>query len=159
VREDVSVESLAGLLLDQGLHGVPVVDAAGRLIGFVSTLDLVRHQHDDGDATPEAERAADLDEVMSDGFHVEPLARATVRDVMTPTALALCETAPIVQAAALMAFEGVHQIPIVSELGVVVGLLTALDVMRWVAEGHGYLVAAPGHGEDHAKAMPHTLRH
>ena len=42
-------------------------------------------------------------------------------------------------AAALMAFEGVHRIPVVDDAGRVSGVITTLDVLRWLAQEEGYL--------------------
>jgi CBS domain-containing protein len=61
---------------------------------------------------------------------------------MTPLALALPEGATVSRAAALMAYEGVHRIPIVSDDGVVVGILAAVDVLRWLATSSGYALGA-----------------
>jgi CBS domain-containing protein len=39
-----------------------------------------------------------------------------------------------------MAFEGVHRLPVVSDGGEVVGILSALDVLRWFGRRAGYLI-------------------
>jgi len=138
VSPDYSVESLATLFLERAIHAAPVVDERCRLIGFVSMTDLVREQHDNADTDigpPGATEPA-----LRSGFHVEPLARATVGEVMTLDVLALHENTHIAQAAALMAFEGVHRVPIISGNGEVVGILSALDVLRWLAGQDGYVV-------------------
>jgi CheY-like chemotaxis protein len=62
---------------------------------------------------------------------------------MTPFAFSLPSHAPIAQAAALMAYEGVNRIVVVSADGLIVGLLTARDVMRWVATQAGYVIPDP----------------
>ena len=114
VRPDVAAARVAALLLEHRLGGMPVVDAAGRPIGVISKTDLLRHAHD-GDA-------------------------ALVGDIMMPMAVVLGQDVPIAQAAALMAGEGIHRLPIVDDTGAVCGILSALDVVRWVAEEAGYRV-------------------
>ena len=42
VAEDTDIRRLARVLLDTGLPGLPVVDEAGRVIGFVSRSDILR---------------------------------------------------------------------------------------------------------------------
>lgn len=42
VREDVSVGEAAALLSEGAFHGLPVVDAQGRLRGIVTSTDLIR---------------------------------------------------------------------------------------------------------------------
>jgi CBS domain-containing protein len=147
VRPDVSLEALADLLLDRGIGGTPVVDEEGRPIGVVSKTDLVRERLVTGD-TGEAvapgwqPSRGHFRVEMTSGFHVEALPNALVADVMTPTAFTLSEDAPLAQAAALMAFEGVHRVPVVSDDGRVAGIVTGLDVLRWMAQQAGYLSSA-----------------
>ena len=138
VSPDVSVESLATLFLERGIHAAPVVDDSGRLIGFVSMTDIVREQHDNADT--EVDSPASPEPALRSGFHLEPLARATVAEVMSQGVLALHENTYVGQAAALMAFEGVHCVPIITGSCEVVGILSTLDVLRWLAGQDGYVV-------------------
>lgn len=144
VRPDVSLDALADIFLDRGIGGAPVVDEEGRPVGMVSKTDLVRERLVTGD-TGEAVAAGwqpsrgHFRVEMESGFHAEALPKALVAEVMTPTAFVLSENAPLAQAAALMAFEGVHRVPVVSDDGKVVGIITSLDVLRWMAQQDGYL--------------------
>lgn len=106
VFPDLRVEHLIDLLVESNVSGAPVVDDGGRPIGIVSKSDLVR------------------------GF----AAGTTVADIMMPLAFTLPETASLSRAAALMAFEGIHRIPVVSSKGRVIGIVSALDITRWLAK-------------------------
>ena len=118
VSEDLTIEELATLFLERGISGAPVVDSQGYPLGVVSKTDIVRDTYEAGGG-------------------------ATVQDIMTPLTFKLYEHAALSQAAALMAYEGVHRVPVVSEQGRVVGILSSLDVMRWLALNDGYLIADP----------------
>lgn len=167
VREDVGVEALTALFLDRSISGAPVVDEHGRAIGVVSKTDLLRErrEHDDtevletGLSEPLRARAplGYVDE-LGPGFHAERAAGPTVRDIMTPLVFALPEDAPVSRAAALMAYEGVHRIPVLAKGSMaprgtavrrdagdvrgaeIVGILSSMDVLRWVAEQGGFIV-------------------
>lgn len=106
VRKDVSIESLQALFRDRAIGAAPVVDREGFPIGVVSKSDLVRERDE-------------LD--------------FTVSDLMTPVAFTLREDDPLSRAAAVMAVEHVHHLPIVAADGRVVGMLSSLDFARWVA--------------------------
>jgi CBS domain-containing protein len=110
VRPTLDLSSLRALLLREGITGVPVVDEDGRAMGVVSRSDLVGRR---------------------DG---------TAADLMTTPVLALSERASLFQAAALMAYEGVHRVVVVDDQRRVVGVLSALDVAAWVAREHGYVI-------------------
>lgn len=123
VRLDVSVESIASLLLDGNIGAVPVVDSHDYPIGIVCKSDLARARWD----------GAALDaEALGDGMHVEG-EPAIAADIMTPLAFTLCEDQPLFDGAAVMSIEGVHHLPVVSADGKVVGMLSSLDFVRWIA--------------------------
>ncbi len=151
VQKDLSVEALATLLLERGFSGAPVVDVNGCPIGLVSKTDLVRERHEDG-GLEEREPlcvcgGGGVEYERGPGFHAVPIALATVADIMMPIVFAVPENATVAKAAALMAFEGVHRVPVVSSGGQVVGVLSSLDILRWLAEHAGWLIGRTGSGK------------
>jgi len=124
VTADLPVGTLDRLLSERGISGAPVVDDAGRPIGVISDSDLLRLHRKRGDgASP-----------LSDGD-------LRVRDVMMPMAFCLPQNESIEKVAALMAFEGIHRVPIVDAAGKVTGIVSSLDVLTWVARQNGYVLA------------------
>jgi CBS domain-containing protein len=107
VTEDLAVEALAELLVERGISGVPVVDAEGFPIGVVSKTDLLRSRVEADDA-------------------------ATVSELMTCIAFTLPEWSPIGDAVKLMAIEGVHRVPVVDRDGRVTGIVSSMDLVRWL---------------------------
>lgn len=132
VRDDVSAESLAALLIDLAITGAPVVDERGRPIGVVSRSDLVQLE------LAEEGREAPDERGLERGLHAEPPSRGKVRDFMMPMAFTLPENASVAHAAALMVYENVHRIPVVATDGSVVGIIAALDILRWLAANAGF---------------------
>lgn len=134
VRPDVSVELLARLLLEHDVSGFPVVDDDGRAIGVITKTDLVRHLHERG-----IDRAGDASVLaaVGRGDHADQAA-TTVGELMMPAVFTLAHGDPVVKAAAVMAAERIHRVPIVDDDGRVCGLVSALDVMRWLADLGGY---------------------
>lgn len=116
VRPDIRITELTSLLTGSAIGCVPVVDAGGRPIGIVSRTDLLREKS---------------------GVHGDA---RTAADIMTRTPISIPETIPISDAAAIMAFEGVHHLPVLGPLGRCVGVLSSLDVLRWLARHDGYVV-------------------
>jgi CBS domain-containing protein len=139
----MSLETLTALLLENGISGVPVVDEQRRPIGMISKSDLVR-QHFDSDMGREMDDfviqspETGFEYELGPGFHAERIAKATVGEVMMPIAFTVPERASLARAAGLMAFEGVHRVPVVDARGRVVGILSSLDVLRWLASEAGY---------------------
>lgn len=128
VSADVSIDTLEELMLDRDLSGVPVIDPERRLIGYVAMTDLVREHHDRGlDGELPAKRFAW-------GYHAE-VAPRVVAEVMTPVAYELPESSSVVSAIELMTSRHLHRLPVVSDDGVLVGIITAGDILRSLGRG------------------------
>ncbi len=156
VPRTMSVESLVAFFLERSISGVPVVDDHSRPVGVVTKTDILREWQDRGDleeheplrvkrghsGQTDAERRGVMEELRA-GFHAERLTRTTAGEIMTPLTFTLPVGTPLARAAALMAFEGVHRLVVVDAAGKVVGVLSAIDILRWTARRAGYVV--PGH--------------
>jgi CBS domain-containing protein len=144
VETTTTLDDVLDLLVRHSIGGMPVVDADGRAVGIVSRADVLRSHHEHGD-TKEMRRVTVRPKErgiagLEPGIRVLEPEPVTAGDVMTPVVLALHERSNIGQAASLMAFEGVHRLPVVADDGEVVGILSALDVLRWFGRRSGYLI-------------------
>lgn len=126
VRPEMSVEALHLVLVESSVGGVPVVDAHGKPVGIVSKTDLVWEGYDRAEAIEEDEP---IDEVPR---------RQRVAEIMSKTVFVVRENASIVEAAAAMAREGIRRLPVIDKTGVVVGIVSALDIVGWLARSAGY---------------------
>ncbi len=149
VTPEVSVADIEAIVLESGVSGIPVVDDEGRPLGIVSKTDLVREGYEAGDtAEIEVEAAAPTDlsaaerlrGVFGGSYHIERVGRSTAAEVMMPLAFTLPEDAPLSKAAALMVSESIHRLPVVSSEGRVVGVISTLDILRWLATHDGYVL-------------------
>jgi CBS domain-containing protein len=120
VRTDVGLDAVLEQFLTAGVEVLPVVDLAGRLQGLLR----------------ESEVSLDVHARSS-----EPAARArTAGDVMLPWPLAVPEHTPLTQAAAVLAYERQHHVAIVSATGELIGVLSATQILRWLANADGYVL-------------------
>jgi CBS domain-containing protein len=136
-------DELMPLMIARNVARIAVVDSSGGALGIITRTDLLLRRHLDLTYrhTSSVRQVAGTRPVSSVGPKVEAPAVRTVRDVMSGGAFALSEAAPVARAAALMAYEGVECIVVISQHGRVVGLLSSLDIVRWVARSHGFSVA------------------
>jgi CBS domain-containing protein len=121
--EDLDIAALIDLMTRRRIGCVPVIDERGRPIGMITKLDLVEHLI--------AVRA---------GCERRP---TVAGELMLPLALVLDERATVAQAAALMAVEDVHHIAIVADSGALIGVVSTLDIVRWLAANDGVTSAVP----------------
>ena len=130
------VRELLALFVDKGISAAPVVDAQGRPIGFVSKTDVVRQLHRPSPGE-RPERATQI----QPWWDAERLSQLTVGDIMTPTVYSFTPATTVADAIAVMAFEGTHHLPVVDASGTLVGMVSALDVLDWIARQAGYTPA------------------
>lgn len=132
VAPDLPVAELVLLLVEQRLTGAPVVSEQNLVIGVVSQSDLVRQRYDEAGAWVDAEGRTPPPPVRSAA--VDTAIGSTVAGVMSAAPRVLRETDTLRQAGRVMAQERVHRLPIVDERGAPVGILSTLDLARFV--GH-----------------------
>lgn len=144
VRPDASIEEVVSLLLGREISAVPVVSADGKPLGIVSKTDLLRRYHEHGDAralgVSALEREDGVEIELGPGFHTPGTESPVASQVMTPTVLSLTEEASVHRAAAWMAYEGIHRLIVVREDGTVAGILSSLDILRWLARDAGFVI-------------------
>ncbi len=117
VARDLPISNLEDLLVQLGISGAPVTDDDGRPVGMISKTDLVA-AHRRGGLTAETR----------------------VGDLMMPMTFSVGTDETLAKTAGLMAFEGLHRVPVVNRDGRVIGLVAALDVLRWMARESGYAI-------------------
>lgn len=136
VRPADSVQRAGRLLLEDQISGAPVVDEAGHPVGVISHSDLLRHYVQGSEVAGVGwEEAA---ERLGYEAYIDTQHEQTVGEVMTPIAFTLPENAPLSQAAALMAYERVHRIVVVDAANCVSGIVSAVDILRWLAASSGF---------------------
>jgi CBS domain-containing protein len=136
VTKHVTANEVLRVLMEKGLSALPVVNEAGHAIGIVSKTDLLRehlraHVDDDG---------RDEDGALDAMLDNDVLSTLTAGALMTPFAFSLPFDSPVSLAAALMSYEAVHRIIITDSAGGLVGMLSSLDVLRWLAERRGFTI-------------------
>lgn len=157
VPPDASTRDVARLLLEQGVSGVPVIDPAGVLLGFVSEGDLIAPPDAEREAQRERwlARLAEGEQLASDFLaHVAGAAPRTAGAVMTAPAISVTEETPVAEIAQLLADRHVKRVP-VTRAGVVVGLISRIDILRAVSDPQ-FNRATPRPAEE---GFGQTLRH
>ena len=132
IRSGADVHELEKLLLEERIHGVPVVDDVGRLVGVVSQTDLLNWHYTTGVDTASFYQDSDLHEVDDPTIRLTDIRTARVSELMSPIIHCVCENQSIQLAAARMLVRHVHRLVVVDEEGRVLGILSATDLLRAV---------------------------
>jgi CBS domain-containing protein len=154
VRLGTSVEELIHLLDEEGISGVPVLDASNRIRGVVSRTDVIRMAaRGQEDTFPDAfwshltSEPGDEDDpsgwflspespsavvVPAAGFAAFGNTDMTVDDIMTPVAFTVDPDMLIWELADFLVKGRIHR-ALVVENGALVGIATAFDLLRVMA--------------------------
>jgi len=132
VRASDPIDEVERVIADAKISGVPVIGDTGRIIGILSTTDLVDRYADN--AEPEDARFESSDE-DGDETIVEyegNRSRLCAADVMTPEVESIPSSTPLRDVARRMVEREIHRLMVVDD-GKLVGLVSTLDVLRAVA--------------------------
>ncbi len=137
VRDDMTVQELAGFLTEREILGAPVVDSEGEVVGVVSCTDIVQSTTTEADIVVEKstpgfyehgwEDKLDPDEMGR--LHVEENESLPVREIMTPTIYTVPEDTPISDIAKAMVAGRIHRL-LVTRGSRLVGIITTLDMLK-----------------------------
>ncbi len=152
VHPETPLRRVVQIMAERHISGLPVVDAAGRLVGTLTEGDLIRWR----ESLPEREEK--WLETLGQGFEVAPAfvealraERHTVKHAMSQSeVVTVPEDMPARQIAALMHAKGIKRIPVVTD-GRLVGIVARSDLVRglarWLDEQEASRTrgALPGH--------------
>jgi len=124
VDESASYRSVVDLLIERRFSAVPVVDHSGRVTGVVSETDLLRKIEYAGDTEPRL-----FEGRRRRGERGKALARTAGELMTTPPVVALTGTS-IASAARLLDREGVKRLPVVDDLGRLIGIVSRGDLLK-----------------------------
>jgi CBS domain-containing protein len=132
VSPQTPVREVVRLMLENRISGVPVVDAAGHVIGVVSESDFVRRPEIDtaGPGSPWLRLFTSAEDQARDFIRTHGRIAA---DVMSSPAITAPPDAPLGRVAHLMNANGIKRVP-VAEDGRLVGIVTRADLLRAVFE-------------------------
>jgi CBS domain-containing protein len=138
VRPDATIAEAIGLMLDNRISGLPVLDETGRLVGILTEGDLLRR----GETGTERHRPRWLEILMGPGRLAAEYVRThgrRIAEVMTRDPVTVSPETPLAEIVALMERHRIKRVPVLDG-NVPVGILSRADLLRGLA---GVLAEAP----------------
>jgi CBS-domain-containing membrane protein len=129
LSDEAFVSEAVALLTERGFSAAPVIDAAGRPVGVVSRTDLLIHDREQcGLPVPTAWD----EEPPAAGFQVKQIDATLVRDVMTPVVFCVAPDDGAECVVNQLLGLKVHHLFVVDADGVLVGVISAQDVLKFL---------------------------
>ncbi|MEX5284954.1 CBS and ACT domain-containing protein [Selenomonas sputigena] len=117
VTPETKVDAARELMKKHHFRRLPVVDEDGRLVGFLSDRDIMR-------VSPSPATTLSRYEITS------LLAKMRIEDIMQKNVVSVNEDATIEEAALIMYNHKIGGLPVISSVGVVVGVITETDIFK-----------------------------
>jgi CBS-domain-containing membrane protein len=121
-RQGASFKDMAAMLRNQRVSAFPVIDDDNKVIGVVSETDLLTKEALEG-TVPTTLQSMTRQRVQSQVDGV------TAADLMTKPAVTIGPDEPVSHAARLMYNQRVKRLPVISDDGVLIGIVTRSDVL------------------------------
>jgi CBS domain-containing protein len=138
VRPDTKAEDVARLLGEHELHGVPVVNEAGRCVGIVTENDLVLADEEGDLHIPHYIELFGglvfLESMRGFERRLKKAMATTAKDLMTEHPTTIGPDADVHEAGRVISESGHNRLP-VEEHGLLVGVITRADVLRALTAG------------------------
>ena len=147
---DATVETVARLMINLRISGVPVLDRNGQLVGIVTEGDLLRRV----ETGTEHRRSRWSDWFSGNARLAAEYVKAHARrveDVMTQQVVTVGELAGLDEIAELMESNGIKRVPVVHD-GKIVGIVSRADLLQVLASG-----GAPRDAEDSDRLVRERL--
>lgn len=125
---ETTIDDAVRLMVTHHISGLPVVDAAGALLGILSEGDLLRRT----ELGTEAKVPAWIGWLAGQGRAAREYVRGHARkvgEIMTAPAISVTPQTELAEVVALMESRRIKRVPVVED-GRLVGILTRCDLMR-----------------------------
>jgi CBS domain-containing protein len=130
-REDTPVHEVATMMVDRAVSGIPVLDAAGKVVGLITERELVfRSTRIEPPAfLPVLDARIPLETPSHYRRRLQHIVGTRAADAMSEDVATIAPDAELEDLAALMMHPEVNPVPVV-ELGVLVGIVSRADIIR-----------------------------
>jgi CBS domain-containing protein len=132
-RPGMTVAEVRDLLATRGIGGAPVVDDSGKILGVVSQSDLVRQTSQRTTVGESGHFFTNVSEYRELANLPRDLSDAPVETVMSKEAYTVPQDSSAAAGAKMMRERKIHRL-LVTDGGLLVGVVTALDLLRAVEE-------------------------
>jgi CBS domain-containing protein len=141
IDRDATLLDAHRLLVEEEIHGAPVVDPDGSVVGVISTLDILRAVHEEHESsTSIADYYREFLPFSGPDWRSGPedfqdrLSQLTVGDAMTESVVAVPPDASIPEIARLLRQNRIHRV-LVAEDARLLGIVSTFDLVALLEKG------------------------
>lgn len=135
VKENATIEELAGILTENNISGVPVVNSEGKLVGMVTERDLLHKE-----TNPRLPGYLNIlgaliyiGGIKKYEEDLTKLAATTASELMTKYVITASGDTQVEQVATLMVINDIKRVPVI-ENDTIVGIISRGDIVKTMAQ-------------------------
>lgn len=131
VTPDTTIVDAANIMLQKHVSGLPVVDAAGKLVGIISEGDFIRRS----EIGTQRKRGRFLKFILGPGQEAADFVHEhgrKIAEIMTPEPLTIGEETPLEEIVRLMEKNNVKRLPVI-RADKIVGIVSRSNLLQAVA--------------------------
>jgi CBS-domain-containing membrane protein len=132
VKKDTPIVEIAKTLSDKRIHAVPVVDEHQKVIGIITETDFFSKDPSNFTYLPtliDFVKSGRIRDTEDDGA-VKAVVNATANDIMTSPCITIYKDSEAQEFLKLVNQHKFNTIPVVDNYGVLVGIITVVDVLK-----------------------------
>ena len=132
------------MMVENHVTGLPIVDRAGHCVGIVSAADILAYEQEHTDEAEDGsiddaqffdhERGR-WETVRASAFALEHFGHVSVREIMSANVVSVFSDASVSEVAQRMIEENVHRVMVVDRDQYLLGSISAIHIVRLVADG------------------------
>ena len=148
VTPETTIPEAANTMLQRHISGLPVVDAAGKLVGIVSEGDFIRRS----EIGTQRQRGRFMKFILGAGKEATDFVHEhgrKIAEIMTPEPIAISEETDLEKIVELMEKNDVKRLPVVRE-GKLVGIVSRANLLQAVAS-LAHEIPDPTADDDHIR--------
>jgi CBS domain-containing protein len=132
LREHARVDEAISFLISRGFGGAPVINDAGKPVGFVGKTDLLRHavQSPNGSAHGDHDGAELMSPAATGRRRTLCKCPVTVGEIMKPELVVVPRNASMAQVIKQMLARRIHRVFVIDKTGALIGVISSLDALR-----------------------------
>lgn len=133
VNLDAPLNKVAEAMGQNGVSGVPVVDAAGKVVGVISEKDFLVRM---GVKSPK-----NFMSVVAECLQVKkcvalPMRTQKAADIMSSPAVTVAPDTPLKTVSEILVAKGINRVPVVDREGRLIGLVSRADIVKAAMQGN-----------------------
>lgn len=135
VDENMPITQVAEIVSKKRIHGVPVVNKEGKVVGIITETDFFKKDSSNMLYIPqmiEFVKSGKMKDADEKDETIAALVQGKAKDIMTKDCITIRPETSIEELILLVKSNGFNTFPVVNENGILLGIITVFDMIKMI---------------------------